>query len=744
MLDVSEFDVNADEALQLEGKIDMAIGTQTNIRVNILKGSLLSDRLLAILPSVRMNGVTLDVSGPISFQGELNGGITQDIWDFHTDLNAVLKGNVISYMKDQTGFEGKFSGNISVSGKLPELSLSADLMSEQARMEFGKRNLYMKHIRIEFTKGEMDIKGTSLLLPDIHFESSLLRNIHAILALEQGQLALELQGKDVGIIESAYGFGLVPSEWKFDGLSDLRLNATQNEDNGWTFNSQINLHHLAFENTNNGYFGEAISLLLETNGELEPKGSTVVFQTVLNANEGELLMDRFYSDLSSNGLYSFLKGTYEIQRKKIQISSQQIQLKGILDLDLEGTLLLGVGNPYVDLSVKMPKTSLKPLFHHFVQEPFQTEKPLIASIDLSGHVAADLNFTGSISEWMIKGHGWWKEGRLAAEDLALEFAGIDLDLPIWLQTRDDSGNRSEPVRGTLRIQDLGVPMIDNQPLEFSLKMDSNRLWVEEPTVLMVQGGVAKIGPILCENLMSTKRSIKTNLRLDNIDANPFFSQLLPIPVHGTIDGELETVHFAENSLHSTGQIRAQVFEGEVHISNPGISGVFSSFPLYKANISMNDLNLYQMTKGTSFGEIEGILRGHIHDLEITNGQPQKFELLLETVKTKGVDQDISVRAVDNIARIGGGSSPFLGLAGALAGVIKSFPYSKIGIRSSLLNDAFRINGTIKENGQEYLVKRGSFSGVNVVNRNPNTWISFKDMVKRIGRIITSETDPEID
>ena len=151
-----------------------------------------------------------------------------------------------------------------------------------------------------------------------------------------------------------------------------------------------------------------------------------------------------------------------------------------------------------------------------------------------------------------------------------------------------------------------------------------------------------------------------------------------------------------------------------------------------------------MTKGTSFGEIEGILQGYIHNLEIANGQPQKFDLLLETVKTKGVDQEISVRAVDNIARIGGGSSPFLGLAGVIAGVIKKFPYSKIGIRSSLHNDAFRINGTVKENGQEYLVKRGSSSGVNVVNRNPNTWISFKDMVKRVGRIITSEKDPKID
>ncbi|MGA7143258.1 MAG: hypothetical protein WBY47_02045, partial [Desulfobacterales bacterium] len=62
------------------------------------------------------------------------------------------------------------------------------------------------------------------------------------------------------------------------------------------------------------------------------------------------------------------------------------------------------------------------------------------------------------------------------------------------------------------------------------------------------------------------------------------------------------------------------------------------------------------------------------------------------------------------------------------------PYEKIGIRASLENDVFKVNGTIKEGGTEYLVKRGAFSGVNIVNQNPDNRISFKDMVNRIKRI----------
>jgi len=79
----------------------------------------------------------------------------------------------------------------------------------------------------------------------------------------------------------------------------------------------------------------------------------------------------------------------------------------------------------------------------------------------------------------------------------------------------------------------------------------------------------------------------------------------------------------------------------------------------------------------------------------------------------------------------------MGLAGTFASLFKKFPYEKIGIRADLENDLFTINGTIEEDGTEYLVKRGGFSGVNVVNQNENNRIGFKDMVKRIKRISQS-------
>ncbi|MBW1921321.1 MAG: hypothetical protein JRI81_14025 [Deltaproteobacteria bacterium] len=114
---------------------------------------------------------------------------------------------------------------------------------------------------------------------------------------------------------------------------------------------------------------------------------------------------------------------------------------------------------------------------------------------------------------------------------------------------------------------------------------------------------------------------------------------------------------------------------------------------------------------------------------------------METAKKKGIPQKISVRAIDNIAQIGGGHSPFVGLAGIMTSFFKELPYEKIGVHATLHNDIFKINGTIKENGREYIVKRGGFSGVNVINQNPDNLISFKDMVERIKRVTAPKGGP---
>jgi hypothetical protein len=267
--------------------------------------------------------------------------------------------------------------------------------------------------------------------------------------------------------------------------------------------------------------------------------------------------------------------------------------------------------------------------------------------------------------------------------------------------------------------------------------------IPTPIPLKVPGGTFVLGPVEVESLFSPMPSAKTSLALDGFDPGPLLSEIWRRPVEGRIEGRLDPVQFRQNRLTAGGKIHADIFGGRVVIEELGVSGLLSPAPVLELNSTWDDLDLASLTEGTSFGKIQGILKGRLRGLEVAYGQPQSFELTLETVKTPGVPQKISVKAVDNIARIGGGQSPFIGIAGTFSSLFREFPYKKIGVHASLKNDLFRVNGTIKEDGKEYLVKRGGFSGVNIVNQNPDNRIGFKDMVKRIRRMWAADGGPVV-
>jgi len=287
-------------------------------------------------------------------------------------------------------------------------------------------------------------------------------------------------------------------------------------------------------------------------------------------------------------------------------------------------------------------------------------------------------------------------------------------------------------------------VLPEQSLAASLKAEPNQLTMQGPVVVEIPGGTVEMDSIRVRDLFLSPVQARSGVELGTIQTQPLLSPFWSDSPQGTIRGTLSTIVLQDGKITTTGAVTVNLFGGEIVISNIQILHLFSSIPVFKLDGVWHDLNLARITTGTEFGKIEGIVKGHVKNLEIAAGQPQRFQLLLETEKKSGVDQRISVKAVENIAQLGGGQSPFMGLAGTVASLFQTFPYEKIGARASLENDIFRINGLIHEDGVEYLVKRGGFVGVNVVNQNPDNRIRFKDMVKRVKRITSSETGPVIE
>ena len=779
-LNATLLNLTVGDVLELQGKLGVGLGQQSSAGIEILEGYLLPQKLLMFLPEGTQGSLApFNLSGPLSVSGRIKGIKKRGSWSWQTNLQAGLIKNPYSFTTEKIKLKGSASGTIQAKGKYPELNLAAsikvhetvlssevvqpspfsaslnlsgrhpvykitDLKAQipKAKVKVGKKEVLIGEIESHIREGTLDVEKQSLVFPEIHLTSSLLQNLLLSLRAGAKKIDIGLQGEHINLIDSARALNLLPPGWELRGEDSIYLRASQEKKREWVFSFELDLQELAFHNHDSSFVGENIFIKAVTKGRIFPARSLIAANTSVQVHDGEVLYDRFYSDLKHNTFFSFCDGRYDIFEKSLQLLNFRLGLRDLITLEIKGNLVNNAHERSARLSLNIPETSLKPAFDYFVREPFQTERPFLGELETRGTFSAGLTLTANRADWAVEGRCRWHNGELSIGKTNISFQGIDLDLPVWYQTLQPSYSKNS-VNGALSIQSIDLPLLPKQPLALKLGAGPNLLSLEIPRTIKIPGGEVKAGPLVFKDLFSPRRSIETSLSVEMTQIDPLISKIWSHPVGCLIQGKLDPVYIEGGEVKSYGDLKADAFGGRIVFSGLGVSGLFSPAPVFKLSALWDDLSLAELTSATSFGRIEGVLKGHVKDLEIAFGQAQRFDLLLETVRKKDVPQKISVKAVDNIAFIGGGQSPFVGFAGSLASLFRNFPYDQIGVRASLGNDVFRINGTIREGGREYLVKRGGLSGVNVVNQNPDNRISFKDMVNRIKRVTARRGGPVI-
>jgi hypothetical protein len=277
--------------------------------------------------------------------------------------------------------------------------------------------------------------------------------------------------------------------------------------------------------------------------------------------------------------------------------------------------------------VNLLKSPLKPIFHHFLQEPYKIEKPFLATLETGGTVSAEFRINGFQDAWQARGRLGWRGGNFSLPDKGIALNGIDLDLPVWYRT-EASKTPVKTLSGKLKVQSITIPLLPEQPLSMLLDTGPNRISVASPTVIQVPGGDVRLGSVQVENLFGPNFTLHTGLEFDDIKLQPLLSKIWVRPIQGTLFGRLNPVRYENNAVTTRGELKADVFEGNIILSDLGASGVFTSAPVFKLNVKWEDLLLSEMTTDTAFGTIEGVLEGQVRDVEMAYGQPQRFNLFL--------------------------------------------------------------------------------------------------------------------
>jgi hypothetical protein len=215
-----------------------------------------------------------------------------------------------------------------------------------------------------------------------------------------------------------------------------------------------------------------------------------------------------------------------------------------------------------------------------------------------------------------------------------------------------------------------------------------------------------------------------------------FSKALGWPtMQGKISGHIPQVTYAGKQLVMDGAMTFNVFNGTIGMDNLKIDDPLGVVPRLRADLLMRNLDLGELTRTFSFGDIEGKLDGDVKNMMLENWKPVYLDASIQTGEGKHLKK-ISQRAVENITALGGEGTA-AALQRTFLRFFKEFNYEKIGLSCKLRQDVCEMGG-VESTATGYVIVKGK--GIPSVNVNGYTQrISLSDLLGRIKRITDGNT-----
>ena len=379
---------------------------------------------------------------------------------------------------------------------------------------------------------------------------------------------------------------------------------------------------------------------------------------------------------------------------------------------------------------------LGPIFRTFLRDPLAAKYRDLAGLTVEGTAEVDLSFTGSGQAADLAGSLTVRSGDVRRGEEPPLLSGLTIDLPIAYSLGAKNPGLPKPSDanqwGRLSLKKFHIADQELGPLEMPAVLVPNHLYLGGVIDLSLFGARLSLRKIQVDEPLSKAFHINMVAQLAGLDLarvageNPM--------LNGNLGGLLDPVAIGLKRMTAAGELTGDLFGGRLDVSHMTVERPFSTGREIGADVNVSLIDLERFSEALGVGRITGRLSGSIEGLRVAYGQPVAFHLRMESVPTKGVSQQVSLKAVNSISLVSTGSALSGMGVSLMTTLFKEFPYEKIGFESGLKNDVFTVRGSIHEDGVEYLVKRRLFGGINVINRNPDNRIGFSDMVERAKRV----------
>ncbi|MFO7979673.1 MAG: hypothetical protein R6V00_02430, partial [Candidatus Aminicenantes bacterium] len=713
--------------------------------------------LESYLPELGMNWVQLQVSGPAAFQGK--GIVNGDEKHFFFTGNLDLGPLDLKYEIPDTETKGLFTADLNITastektevkglltlakGRFQVNEITFDNLEIQAPLSYANEELILEEVSWTGLVEETSFSfkgGASFLFPSMMVEhGSIVFSFPSLPPLTikgkvgpgiDGEKHLSLSWPGIKIQKALTLFPQIISDrlfsWESEGLFDLKAELKHRgniKKNPWKGQVAIDVSGLTFHNPDFTIAAESLSSRLNLQCELKFPLKTVPFSFDLQLRQGESLWKTYYLNWQKYNLETTLKGVLDPFEQNLQDLSLKLGIGELGEFSAKGKIGYGKQR-LIETDTNLTLFDLAG-----IQEILTGGE---SSYDLQGTIKTTAHIERLRNIFGVEGVLHIENCSLKDEKKNLQIQRIDASIPFQIPFNNDSfpiDNR-ENSSGFLLIEELMTPVFCLDSVYLDIHASPGQ-FVIKPASFKMGDGKFHLGETSLDYFPELK--LFSSLSLEKTEILSLLPNL-ELPVQGTVQAEFSPVVMNPNQLKTDGIVEMNVFDGRIKVDNIEVKKPFSKNRTFLSKITFRDIDLEELTGIVPFGRMTGIIDGEVRDLAISYGQPERFFLHIESDKNKNIPQLISLKAADDISVIGTGTKTDFSSSNLLTTFVNNFRYQKIGIVCSLKNDVFALNGTIREKGEEYLVKGPVLFGINIINKMPKNTIGFNDMLDRMKRI----------
>ncbi len=563
----------------------------------------------------------------------------------------------------------------------------------------------------------LSIKG-DLREPVIHMESGI---ISKGIDLNKAASILPALTVDKGL--SVHGTGEIESVFNMS-ISQGKANVTGE--------TELNISGAGFSSEDASVAGEGIDMNIFAEFEFPIPFDGAEFRVEAEASGFEILAGSFYGDFAEKAVDFSFEGKYDRDTDSLYIHDSDIGIKDIGTVLISGSISDINSSPEIKADLYLKEFSNRDVYDFFIRDTFQERFGFLSGLQTGGKTSIKLALNGTLQNINARGDMRVENMLITHKNSNLSVKRIDIYLPVDLSYPEAPAVTNTNQYGFLKIKEISMSELNLKDLNIFPAIWQNNLLFKEDISIPVWGGRIQFQNVNYRNLLSAERELSLSVAIDSVEMSRLSKALNMPEFSGSLSGFIPKAGITGSTLTTEGTIIMKLFGGEIQVSNLSVNNILGPVPSIEASVRIKDIALNQVTETFEFGHISGVVQGHVKNLVITKGQAERFEAFIETVRKKGIDQEISVEALEKISILGSGASTSI-LSRGVYKFFKKYKYKKMGFKGALRNDQFLLLGIETQGEREYIVQGGLLPPrVDVISYTQ--YVSFKEMLKRLKRI----------